>query len=223
MPGTYLKSSPVLQGEVAAACQTIPSCQRERVYVFFVNGLDPLHRGKLDQTREYVERLGFARTYLGEMYDCRDFENEIRRIHREQPDARFVLVGFSFGANLVKVMAHALEADGIDIDLLAYIGGDTLQNTSEYRPAKTHRILNVTGRGCPWLLGGLVFDGVDIDGADNLRLAEAGHYEVPTDPKTLELLACGLGEVAARASSGPAPLGESVGALRQVSSTKPPE
>jgi hypothetical protein len=201
MPGTYRKSTPALLGEVAAACQAIPSCQRERVYVFFVNGLDPLHRGKLDQTREYVERLGFARTYLGEMYDYRDFEDEIRRIHRKQPDARFVLVGFSFGANLVKVMAHSLESDGIDIDLLAYIGGDTLQNTSEYRPAKAHRILNVTGKGCPWLLGGLVFDGVDIDGADNLRLEQAGHYEVPTDPKTLELLTCRLGEVAARAGA----------------------
>jgi hypothetical protein len=204
MPGNYLSSTPTPHGEVAVACQTLPACQRDRVHVFFVNGLDPRHLGKLDVTRDYVQRLGFHHTYFGELYNYAGLEDKIHTIHHDQPDALFVLVGFSFGANLVKIMAQDLKEDGINIDLLVYLAGDTLENTPEYRPENVHRIVNVTGQGCIWSLGGLVWDGVDIDGADNLRLKEAGHYDVPTHLKTLALLTPRLGEVAVRA--GPPPL-----------------
>jgi hypothetical protein len=190
---------PPVPPEQAAACQAAPADRRGHVHVFFVNGLDPLYKDNFCGMRDYVARLGFEHTYLGQMVDYPRLEEDIRRIHHEDPRARFVLVGFSFGANLVKVMAHDLRADGIGIDLLAYLGGDTLQNTAEYRPENVRRIINVTSWGCIWLLGGVVFDGVDLDGARNLRLADAGHADLPTHPRTLALLAAGLAEVAADA------------------------
>ncbi len=217
MPGNYLSSTPTPHGEIAVACQTLPACQRNRVHVFFVNGLDPQHLGKLWVTCDYVRRLGFEHTYLGEMYSIFGFEEKIRTIHHDQPDALFVLVGFSFGANLVKVMAQDLKEDGIKIDLLVYLAGDTLENTPEYRPDNVHRIVNVTAKGCVWYFGGLVCDGVDIDGADNLRLKEAEHFDVPSHLKTLALLTPRLGEVAVRA--GPPPLAP---ALPSTAPTLPP-
>ena len=71
--------------------------------------------------------------------------------------------------------------------------------TAEYRPENVHHIINVTSWGFVWLLGGAVFQGVDIDGAENLRLTDVGHSGVPTHPKTLALLTAGLAEVAAKA------------------------
>jgi hypothetical protein len=207
MPGNYLCSTPTPHGEVATACQTLPPCQRNRVHVFLVNGLDPCGMGKLYVTRDYVQRLGFEKTYLGQLYASGGFEDKIRHLYAEHPDTHFVLIGFGYGANLVKCMANDLRKDGITVDLLVYLAGDTLENTPEYRPENVVRIVNVTGQGCVWNMGGFIYEGVDIDNADNLRLKKAGHYDVPTNLQTLDLLTCRLGEVAARAGTLPLPVG----------------
>jgi hypothetical protein len=206
MPASYLWSTPTPHGEVAAACQALPRCQRDRVHVFFVNGLDPRCIGHLDMVRNYVVQLGFQNTCLGQLYSGGGFKEKIRHTHRDHPEVRFVLIGYGYGADLVAGMAHDLQTDGIGIDLLVYLAGDTLENTPEYRPENVHRIVNVTGQGCIWNLGGLVYKGVDIDGADNLRLKEASHYDVPLHLKTIALLTCRLGEVAARVVVPPFPI-----------------
>jgi hypothetical protein len=140
--------------------------------------------------------LGFEHSSFGQVYDFLYFEEEIRRIHREDPEARFVLVGFSLGANVIMDMTQSLLADDITIDLLVYLAGDTLRNTPECRPENARRILHITSASGVWLPGGL-FDGAGLDGADNVWLEDVGHFDVPTHPRTLAALACGLAEVAA--------------------------
>src|SRR2546422_4435526 len=93
----------------AEPCQVPPTCSRDHVYVFFIHGLDPLDIANLNGVRDYVHKLGFHKTYYGQLYHKAYFEKKAISIHKEDPDARFVLVGFSFGANMVRSIAQALK------------------------------------------------------------------------------------------------------------------
>src|SRR5262245_54242861 len=57
-----------LQNPAEASCLEIPRCCRDHVYVFCVNGLDPLDYSNQSGLRDYIHELGFNRLYNGEMY-----------------------------------------------------------------------------------------------------------------------------------------------------------
>jgi hypothetical protein len=203
--GGLLRSPPIPHGEAAQVCQALPAEWRDHVYVFLVNGFDPCNTANFAGVGEYTRQLGFRRTYFGQLYHAPWFEKEIRRIHGEDRAARFVLVGYSFGSNAVRWIAQRLKREGIAVELLAYVGGDTIRNVPEDRPENAHRIVNVTARGCVWLAGGLVWEGTDLDGAANLRLAEVTHEGVPTHGHTLAMLAENLARAAASVHEAPNP------------------
>jgi hypothetical protein len=176
--------------ELTASCEQVPRQCRQRVYVFFVHGVDPLDFANLSGVRDYVQSLGFIKTYYGQLYDEGYFTHEIRRIHQREPEARFALVGFSFGANEVRDIANAVRQDNIPIDLLVYLGGNTLTNAEEDRPPNVSRIVNILAVGWVW-------NGSNIDNAQNVTYDNVWHFGSPTHPYTLETLAHELAEVAA--------------------------
>lgn len=182
--------------ERAQPCLGLPKCCRDHVYVFFLNGLDPLNKDNLTGLRDYVNRLGFNQTYYCQLVHRWWAEREIRRIHDRDPLARFVLVGFSFGANEVCSITQALDHDAIPVDLVVYLGGDTLHEGDRDRPANANRVVNITAHGCTMLFGGYIWDGAEIQGAENLRVTQVGHSGLPTYPQTVEILADGLFQVA---------------------------
>src|SRR5439155_1183533 len=114
--------------ELAQACQELPNGCRDHVYVFMIHGMDPFDYANLEGVKDYLHELGFTRTYYGQLQHTARFTKEVRRIHQEDPDARFVLIGFSFGANMVRNIARDVKGDSITIDLLLYLGGNTLEN-----------------------------------------------------------------------------------------------
>ena len=120
--------------EVFTACKELPQPCRNHVYVFFIHGMDPLDFCDLSGVRDYVQSLGFIKTYYGQLYHTWYFTDEIRKVHQRDPEARFALVGFSFGANMVRNVANAVRADGVNVDLIVYLGGNTLTNSEEDRP-----------------------------------------------------------------------------------------
>jgi hypothetical protein len=203
--GNYLFPAPLPREEFAVTAHAVPLCQRDRVHIFLVNAIDPFCTDNFSALAEHIHDLGFANTYLGLTCDTKRFETKIREIHAARPEARFVLVGYGSGAKTSKCIAQDLHKDGIQFDLLAYIGGDTLKNSPEYRPENVHHILNITGQGSLLLWCGLVYNGVDIDGAENVRLAETCHAGLPTDPKALAVLDRNLCDVAASAGIAPPP------------------
>jgi hypothetical protein len=188
---SFLNPVPTLPTEQTACCAEVPQCSRNQVYVFFVHGMDPLDCADLRGLRDYVQSLGFIKTYYGQLYHAGYFEKEIVRIHKEDPDARFALVGFSFGANTVRDICHTVEADDVHIDLLVYLGGNTLHNVPEDRPANAAQIVNILATGCVW-------NGDTLDDAINLTYPDVYHFGSPTHPQTLTLLAEELTKVAWR-------------------------
>src|SRR6516164_3293218 len=84
--------------EEVHACDTCPPCCRNHVYVFFLNGFDLFDSANLSGLRKYVQQLGFIKTYDGQFYHASAFAVEMRRLHNEDPQAHFVVVGYGYGA-----------------------------------------------------------------------------------------------------------------------------
>ena len=123
----------------------------------------------------YLREQGFTHTYFGQPYTYFWFPNEVHEVRERDPEAKIVLVGFSWGANYVRSMAHRLADDGIPVDLLVYLVGDTIWNMPDSRPPNVRRVVNVRGRGLI-LLGGL------CDVPTWTGLATSG-WTVPTHPR----------------------------------------
>lgn len=169
----------------------IPAPARNLVHIFLIHGLDPLDLANLNGLTEYIQQLGYLKTHYGQLYHLWEFKKEVARIHKQEPQARFVVLGFSFGANVARTLVNAVKEDGILIDLLVYMGGNTLDNTLRTQPEHVIHIVNILALGCIW-------NGAEMDRADNIHYNDVFHFGSPTHPKTRELLARELAAVAAR-------------------------
>ncbi|MCS6975860.1 MAG: hypothetical protein NZM31_02465 [Gemmatales bacterium] len=173
---------------------TPPRAAQDHVYVFFVHGLDPLDYANLSGLRKFVHDLGYTRTYYGQVYHGPHFEKEILEIRSVDEQARFVLVGFSAGANVVRNMANNLADEGVFIDLMVYLGGNTLEDEDRNRPANVGKVLHV-------LCSGYIWKGYDIAGVENIRYPDKWHFDSPSHPETLRRLAEELLEVSSRVTA----------------------
>lgn len=184
VPGCFSYLHPVhpLPLEVSEPCQDLPKCCRDHVYIFLVNGFDPMNYGNLTGIRDYLHNLGFHKTYYGQLFHGPHFDKEIRRIQNEDPDARFVLAGFSLGGGTIKAITDSLLEDGIEIDLLVYLDGVTFVQDLHDRPENVGRIINISA---PYLFYSV---GI-VDDAENVDLPDGWHFGVPTHDVTLEVLA----------------------------------
>jgi hypothetical protein len=198
----YHNPAPALSVADHNCCQALASTDREHVHAFFINGLDPCHKGNLVGLADRVRELGFDHVTYGEMYDEPAMRREIVQVHEQDPRATIVLVGFSFGANLVRVLTDQLQSEDISVSLLVYLGGDTLTNSPEDRPANAQRIVNITAKGCPWLFAGKIWHGEEIDGAENIHLEDVDHFHVPTNERVLQVLRDDLIQVVAGPPAG---------------------
>jgi len=158
--------------EAVEPCRELPSCSRRHVYIFLANGVDPLCLGNLAGVREYLDALGFTQTYYGQVYHAGWLKRHLRAIHKDDHDARFVLIGYGHGADAVRAVARSVARDGIPIDLLLTM-----------RAGVAHALAPDQ-------------DATSTDGASPLPQEHC--LGSPTDPGTLRLLAAELAAVAAR-------------------------
>jgi hypothetical protein len=142
-----------------------------------------------------MKQLGFRNSHCGQSWQAAAFGEQICDIRRRDPAARFVVVGFSAGANRARDIAQELKGQGVRIDVLVYLGADTIENVPASRPDNVGQIVNITGHGYLPRGGDLFYNGSDIDGAQNQRL-DARHMLLPTRPETVQTLATQLLAVA---------------------------
>jgi hypothetical protein len=186
----YLHPIAPLAPEYTEPCHCVPKAARDHVYVFLVHGLDPLDFANLSGVSDFVRDLGFNKTYYGQLYHPPYFDSEIRKVCQDDAEARIVLVGFSFGANMVRSLAQSVKTDNIKIASLIYFGGNTLNNTDRDQPDNAEHITNILAYGCIW-------NGAQMDRAENLRAPGVWHFGSPTHPVSLKVLARELARVAA--------------------------
>ncbi len=89
--------------------------ERSRVHVFILNGSDPWATDGLTALRQTLHESGFAKVNTGGLFYAPYFEAHIRQIHRQDPEARFVLLGYGFGVGSADGLAHKLHDEGIEI------------------------------------------------------------------------------------------------------------
>ena len=177
--------------DAAGRCAALPQACRNHVYIFLICGQGPFDLGDLGSLRESLISLGYIKTYCGECCYSGYYKKEILRLHQQDASARFVVVGYGLGANTAADLTQAVEPDGATVDLLVYCGGVTICNDPKYRPSNALRVVHL-------LSGGIDSIGDPLDGADNVQLSDATHFETATHPFTMELLVRELTETASR-------------------------
>jgi hypothetical protein len=175
--------------DLAEACACIADSSHGHVYVFFMQGTDLFDWANLQGINEYVQSLGFRHTWFGFFHHVPHYKKEILRLHQEDPEARFVLVGFSLGANLMRDLACAVAEDGVCIDVLMYVDAKFINDEPHARPGNVCKLIN-------FLAKGYLFKSGDLEGAENLYLPEGWHFATPTHPGVLEVLARELARLA---------------------------
>lgn len=182
--------------------QAIPQEKKDRVHFFLINGLDPLYSGNLNGVAAYFRSIGFANTSCYQFPSTWKVRRQIGTIRRSDPEARIILLGYSAGANFVRSLANNVQREGIHIDCLIYLGGDTIFNSPSSRPPNVGQIVNITGHGMIFLGRDIYFKGDNIDGAVNQRV-DARHILLPGQRDTINLIGQAV-IAAANKSSGPA-------------------
>jgi hypothetical protein len=185
---SFVHHVPSAPTHLQQACQAMPAEGRDHVHLFAINGMDPLYFGNLNGLCGCMKQLGFRNVHCGQTWQTAAFRDAICRIRQQDPQARIAVLGFSAGANRARQLANELNTKGVAIDLLVYLGGDTIDNTPASRPSNVGQLVNITGHGYLPRGGDLLYNGTDIDGAQNQRL-DARHMLLPTRPQTVETLA----------------------------------
>lgn len=173
--------------------EAVPECNREHVYVYMVNGLTVLPHiyGSMNQAGPTLTQHGYCHNQTATHYYRWSFQDNIRCVHRCDPQARIVLIGYSIGAGVVHSIAHTLDKEGIPVALMVYLDGHTFVNNFHQRPCNVERIVCITSsahflRGCA------------VPEADCLEeIADSRHLSVPKKDATLQILLRELDAVAA--------------------------
>lgn len=160
------------QKQCLEACHVSPLDPqlRQHVYLFLMNGYDPLDCAGMTKLRDEVCAAGFPKVYFAQRADRRWYEAEIRRVACEDPAARFVLAGIGGAAEHLVPLAAGTAADGVAIDGLLL-----LDPIGELDPSSPVRTIVLTSKN--WKHGSA---GVELS-----QLQDAGHFALPTAPSTM--------------------------------------
>jgi len=110
---------------------------RARVNVFLMNGLDPLQVGGLHCLKDEILAAGFPKVYYAQRYDREWYRRELHRLHREDPDNRFVLIGYGTAADQLRQLACQVAGEGVPLDMVLFIdpAGENADLTSAAFPS----------------------------------------------------------------------------------------
>ncbi len=172
-------------------CEQIPAPCRQAVYVVFVNGADPLGCGNLSGVRQYLNGLGFVKSYYAQLYheDC--LLQELRRAHEEHADAKFAIIGFEYGANAARQLAYKAVEAGIAIDLVVLLQPKGLApQVNVARPSLPRLITIQSGKES--------LDDPSLQQGEIVAVSSSTRYGVPTNAHTLEMLTTELTHLALR-------------------------
>jgi hypothetical protein len=174
----FLHPLPSSEPVVCGQSRRLPQEPKDHVYVFLVNGLDPLYIANLNGLCAYLHELGFSRAEAVQMMSIFALRNRIQDIRTNDRQARLVLLGYSAGANCVRSLAQGFKKDPVTIDLMIYLGGITVLDADYSRPENVRRIVNITGG---WIVKG------EIHGARNEHVP-VRHLALPSSARTIEIL-----------------------------------
>jgi hypothetical protein len=128
-------------------------------------------------------------TWFGHYWHIGHFCKEIVRLHREDPDAHFVVVGFVNGADPGCKLVDKVGGYGICVDLLVRLDSNLIGKDEGDRPANARKVITIVAsddkeKRAP------------ADDAEEMYVASTGPFGPATHSGTLELLARELARLA---------------------------
>jgi hypothetical protein len=165
-----------------AECELPPDC-RGRVYVFLLHGITPTTECGLSKLREKLAVRGFAKVGEGELASGFCIASEIKTIHKCEPEAKFVLVGYDLGAAAAVCLSRELAVKGIPVASVVLL--------DPMGPLPTDRceiptLLITSGTTTTRALHTL-----------HVAVPDAKHHTLPAHPVTVESITSLLMEIAA--------------------------
>jgi hypothetical protein len=94
---------------------------RARVNVFLMNGADLLEVGGLSELKDGIVAGGFPKVYYAQRFDREWYRRELHRLHREDPDNRFVLIGYGTAADQLRQLAVQVAGEQIPLDRVIFL------------------------------------------------------------------------------------------------------
>ncbi|WP_157506535.1 thioesterase domain-containing protein [Gemmata obscuriglobus] len=161
----------------------LPTPCRNRVHLFMVHGLTPSTHTGLNALRLQLGENGFAKVGIGEFYHAWWVKSEIECIRKNDPDARFVLLGYDYGAGVALSLARDLTAKGAAVDAVVLL--DPKGCAPE--PCGVHTLL-ITNGMCT----------ERVPHSARVMVPDATHFTLPAHPTTVAAVADLLRNIAER-------------------------
>jgi hypothetical protein len=149
-----------------------------------VNGVTPDCGSGLTGLRDKLACQGFAKVYYGQLCHAPWLAHEMRKVHEDDPEARFVLVGYDVGGSIAARLARDAADAGIPVDALVLLDPTDDRGTTDPR---VRTILLYSGAGAP-----------QAAGSETIAVPDAGHFTLPTHPSTVSLVCDLMTESAGR-------------------------
>jgi hypothetical protein len=151
---------------------------RARVYTFLMNGMDLFELGGMSELREKLIAAGYPKIYYAQRADRAWYYREIHRLHRDDPDARFVLVSYGSAADQQMKLVHQLLDDGITLHGVVFLDPiGVVGQLNEWNQFPSLQIHSHHWRRAPHL-----------QCTEGLELPGVGHLSLPQHPITVEKL-----------------------------------
>ena len=190
LPGCLSVFNPLPEppAETKQLCQQLSAARRDQVYVVLLNGADPFGCGNLNGVRDYLNRLGFVKSYYGQLYHEESLLKELLAVHAGHPDARFVVVGFEYGAIAARTLIQKAHEKDLPIDLLMYLEPKGLGSGNSQKLSAV-RVITIQESDDQRLAS-------DSTEGEIIHISPSSRYAVPTNPITLETLTTELTQLA---------------------------
>ena len=150
------------------------SLQRNKVVAILVGTDTILDFANLNTLAKRLNEAGFARIYRGGIVHGAWLKREIERTHADDPETRFVVIGYDWGARTARELTCQMTASGIPVDSLVLL--DPLGVGSVEILNETCRVSVIRSHG--WMNGSFP-DAVDT------TVPGIGHIDLPTHAETL--------------------------------------
>ncbi len=173
--------------DVGPEC-TVPLVERQKTYLFMVNGVTPGGSCGLEGLRDELAGQGYSKVGYGQLVHVHWMAQEIRRIQTCDPTARFVVLGFDAGGPAAAWLANDVAKSGVTVDALVLL--DPVGKCAMTSANRQTLVITSTAKAPIHELANLV------------TVPEAGHFTLPTHPKTVAAVTELLGSVASRTQEG---------------------
>jgi hypothetical protein len=174
----------------ALATEADQSCtygQRNRVIAVLVGPESVFDLGGVGTFSKSLNEAGFARIYRGGILHANWLSREAQRTHEDDPETRFVVIGYDLGCRTARNLAVDLTHSGVPVDAVVLL--DPLAVDSN-RPLPANVELTVV-RSHGWT-------GNPVPDAFESIVPGVGHYDLLASPETLGTVVAALSTVAQR-------------------------